>query len=137
MLFCHLDQSEEKIVATLLDCRRGVCNEMSINQKYFISIELAFWATFPLALKWWSKWALYFCRFDGSSWGRTLGSPGNSLHSLLPSLHYTVLPDSIIHEEGASLSFPPLAIPVLTRSFQLLQTVRYSSVRYCTVKRWK
>ena len=70
--------------------------------------------------KWWAKWACFY-RFDVHP-GSGLGSRGNSLHSLAPFLHYTVLPDSIIHEEGH----------VLTRSSQLSDgTLLYSSVLYC------
>ena len=64
---------------------------------------------------------LVFYRFDAHP-GSGLGPRGNCLLPLAPFLHYTVLPDSIIHEEGH----------VLTRSSQLSDgTLLYSSVLYC------
>ena len=67
--------------------------------------------------KWWAKWACFY-RFDVHP-GSGLGTRGNSLLSVAPILHYRVLPDSIIHEEGH----------VLTRSSQ-----RYCTLAYCTVR---
>ena len=66
----------------------------------------------------WAKWAC-FLQVRRSPRERTVRTRGNSLLSLAPFLHYTVLPDSIIHEEGH----------VLTRSSQ-----RYCTLAYCTVR---